>query len=292
MTNTIAPADASPPPRLTPGGRTAVRAVLVVVAAVALTGVLIALTAAAFGISRFRVIAESSALPTSLRTLEIDIDAAPAAIRIRSDRTAREPRVDMRMVNSTRSDAEPLSVSADGTTARVSINPESSDWLRRARAGEITIVVPDEVARRLSVTVRQEMGVVFADADLDQFSAQTRDGAVVLGGSARRIDVDNERGEIVSRRPLSVAESFRAVTDSGDVSVEFADAPETVDAQSDRGNVVVSLPGPGPYLVDATTGRDHGSTVVQVPQTRDAAQAVATVTARSDTGHVVVEQTD
>lgn len=292
MTNTLAPNDGSPPPALSPGARTTVRAGLVVVAAVLLVGVLVALAGVAFGLTRFRVIAESSALPTSLRTLEIDIDAAPAAVRITSDRSAREPRVDMRMVNSARSDAEPLSISADGTAARVSINPESSEWLRRARAGEITVVVPDEVARRLSVTVRQDMGVVFADTDLDQFTAQTREGAVVLSGSARRIDVDNEHGEVVSRGPISVSESFRAITDTGDVSVEFGDVPGTVDAESGRGSVVLSLPTPGPYLVNATTGRDRGATVVKVPQTRDADEAVAVVTARSDTGDVVVDETD
>lgn len=292
MTNTITPPDPTPPPQLTPGTRTTVRAGLVVLAAILLVGVLVALAGAAFGISRFRVIAESSALPTSLRTLEIDIDAAPAAVRITSDRSAREPRVDMRMVNASRSDAEPLSVSADGTAARVSITPASSEWLRKARAGEITVVLPDELARQLAVTVRQDIGVVFADADLDQFSAQTREGVVVLGGSARRIDIDNESGEIVSRRPIAVSESFRASTATGEVSVKFAEAPETVEAEAGHGDVVLSLPAPGPYLVDVSTGRDRGATVVKVPQTRNVDEAVAVVTARSDTGDVVVEEAD
>ncbi|MGE2836289.1 hypothetical protein [Mycobacterium sp. SMC-4] len=290
MTNTLTPA--SPPPPLSSGTRTTVRAGLVVMAALLLTGVLVALAGVSFGISRFRVIAESSALPASLRTLEIDIDTAPAAVRITSDRSAGEPRVDMRMVNSARSDAEPLSVSADGTSARVSINPESSNWLRQARAGEITVVVPDELARRLSVTVRQDIGVILADADLDQFTAHTREGAVVLSGSARRIDIDNEDGEIVSRRPISVSESFRAATATGEMSVEFGEVPETIDAETGHGSVVLTLPAPGPYLVNATTGHDRGHTVVKVPQTRDAAEAAAVVTARSDTGNVVVDEVD
>lgn len=292
MTNTIAVPDTAPPPQLSPGARTGVRVGLVVAASVVLVGALVALTAVAFGLTRFRVVAQSTALPASLRALEIVIEAAPAAVRITTDRSAREPRVDMRMINSARSDAEPLSVSADGTTARVSVDPESSEWLRRARAGEITVVLPEEVARRLSVTVRQDVGVVFADADLDRFIAQNREGAVVLGGSARQIDVDNERGEIVSRRPLVVSESFRAVTDTGDVSVEFAGVPDTVDAEAGQGNVVLSLPAPGPYLINATTGRDRGATVVKVPQTRDAGAAVSTVTARSDSGDVVVDESD
>ncbi|MEZ0341786.1 hypothetical protein ACAG25_17605 [Mycobacterium sp. pV006] len=292
MTNTITPADAAPPPQLSPGTRTTVRAGLVVLAAILLVGVLVALAGVAFGLTRFRVVAQSSTLPASLRTLEIDIDTAPAAVRITSDRSAREPRVDMRMVNSSRSDAEPLSVSADGTAARVSITPASSEWLRQARAGEITVVLPDELARRLAVTVRQDVGVVFAEADLDRFTAQTREGAVVLNGSARQVDIDNEHGEIVSRRPIAVSESFRASTATGEVSVKFGEVPETVDAEAGRGDVVLSLPAPGPYLVNVSTGRDRGDTVVKVPQTRNVDEAVAVVTARSDTGNVVVDEVD
>ncbi|BBX15444.1 hypothetical protein CRI77_20065 [Mycolicibacterium duvalii] len=291
MTNTIttSPPPASPPPELSSGARTTVRVGLVVAAAVLLVGVLVALAGVAFGISRFRVVAESSALPDTLRTLEIDIDSAPAAVRIRSDRSVDEPRVDMRMIDSSRSDARPLSVSADGTSARVSVDPVSSELLRRARAGEITIVVPDEMARRLTVTVRQEMGAVFADADLDQLTAHVREGAVVLGGSARRIDIDNDNGEVVSRRPISVTESFRAATATGDIDVEFTDVPETVDVETRTGDIDLTVPLPGPFLVNATTGDERGATVVKVPQTRDAGEATAVITARSDTGDVVVD---
>lgn len=295
MTNTTtapAPPAASPPPLLSPGARSTLRVGLVVAASVLLVGVLVTLAGLAFGISRFRVVAESSALPDTLRTLEIEIDSAPAAVRIRSDRSVDQPRVDMRMVASADSDARPLSVSADGTSARVSVDPASSELLRHARAGEITIVVPDEIARRLTVTVRQEMGVVFADAYLDQLTAHTREGAVVLGGSARRIDIDNENGEVVSRRPISVSESFRAVTVTGDVDVDFTEAPETVDVESRTGDVALAVPLPGPYFVNATTGNERGATVVKVPQTRNADEAVAVINARSDTGDVVVDDVD
>ena len=290
MTNVIAPTPPpeAPAPQLSSGARTTLRVGLIVTASVLLVAVLVTLAGLAFGVSRFRVVAESSPLPNTLRTLEIDIESAPAAVRIRSERSLDEPRVDMRMINSTGADARPLSVSADGTSARVSVDPESSHLLRRARAGEITVVLPEAIARRLNVTIRQQMGVVFADADLDQLTARTRDGAVVLSGSARSIDIDSENGEIVSRRPISVSETFRAVTGTGDVSVEFAATAETVEVGSRTGDVVVSLPSPGPYVVDATTGSAHGNTVVGVPQTRDRDQALAVITARSDTGDVAV----
>ncbi|KWX63268.1 ABC transporter ATP-binding protein, partial [Mycobacterium sp. NAZ190054] len=43
-----------------------------------------------------------------------------------------------------------------------SVDAEPSEFLRWSRAGEITLVLPPELARRLTVTTRQEMGVVFA----------------------------------------------------------------------------------------------------------------------------------
>ncbi len=51
------------------------------------------------------------------------------------------------------------------------------------------MVLPPELARRLSVTTQQEDGVLLAQADLDQLIARTEDGAVVLSGSARRIEI-------------------------------------------------------------------------------------------------------
>ncbi len=290
MTTTLAPppSPASPPPQLSPGGRTAIRSLLVLAATVLLVAVVALSATAAWGVSSFRVIKDSMPLPTTLTSVEIDTGSVPAAIRLTSDRESREPRVDMRMVNSVRAAADPLSVTADGTTARVTIDAEPSEFLQWGRAGEITLVLPPELARRLTVTTRQEVGVVFAQADLDQFTARTVDGTVVLSGSARRIDITNEHGDITARDPISVAQSFRASTTNGDLSVEFAETPDTVDVETQRGDVVVTLPPPGPYFVDASTGTDHGATVVRVPQTRDREAAAAVVTARSDSGDVVI----
>ena len=89
---------------------------------------------------------------------------------------------------------------------------------------------------------------------------------------------------------MSVSGSFRAVTDTGDIDVAFAQSPKTVDVRTGNGDVTVALPPPGPYVVDATTGQSWGSTAVRVPQTRDAGAAAAVVTARSDTGDVTVEE--
>ncbi|GAB3241711.1 DUF4097 family beta strand repeat-containing protein [Mycolicibacterium hippocampi] len=292
MTTTLAPPPepASPPPPLSPGGRTAVRAVLMIAAAVLVIGLVVTLSTLAWGVSTFRVITDSAALPATLRSVAIDTGSVPVAIRITSDREAREPRVDMRMVNSTRAGSDPLSVSTDELTARVTIDAEDSPILDWGRASEITLVLPPEVARRMAVTTQQQMGVVLAQADVDQLIARTDEGAVVLSGSANHIDITNENGDVHTREPIEVSESFQVVTRNGDVSVDFTAAPETIDAESDTGDIVLALPRPGPYSVDATTGQRWGTTVVRVPQTRDPQNAASVVTVRSDTGDVIVEE--
>lgn len=289
-TSTVAPPNGvTPPPPLPPGRRTAVRALLIVMATALIAGVVVALSAAAWGVSTFRVVKDSMALPSTLTSVTIDTGSVPVAVRITTDREVREPRVDMRMVNSTNAGSHPLAVNADGTTARVTIDAESSELLRWGRAGEITLVLPPELARRVSVTTQQEVGVVFAQADIDQLTARTVDGAVVLSGSARRIEITNEHGDVTTREPIAVSESFRATTTTGDVSVDFAEAPPTVDAESQHGDVVISLPPPGPYFVEATTAMEQGTAVVRVPQTNDRDGAAAVITGRSETGDVVID---
>ena len=287
-TSTVTPEPAAPPP-LSPGGRTAVRVLLIVVACVLVAGVVLTLAGFAWGASRFRVVADSITLPPTLRALAVDTGSMPVAIRITSDRDATEPRVDMRMLSPARAGSDPLSLSADGLTARVGVASDPAPMLRWGRAGEITVVLPPQVARGLAVTTDQEMGVVIAEADLDQLTARNTDGAVVLNGSARAIDITSAQGDVTTRDAIRVADSFRVVTETGDVAVEFAAPPGTVDVQTQEGDVVLELPGPGPFAVDATTGAGWGSTVVEVPQTRDRQDAASVVTVRSERGDVVVE---
>lgn len=290
MTTTLAPPPSHqpPPPALSPGGRTTIRVLLILAAGALIVAVVAASVTAAWGVSSFRVVKDSTTLPSTLTSVVIDTGSVPVAVRITTDRQSREPRVDMRMINSVRAGADPLAVNADGTTAQVTINAEPSEFLQWGRAGEITLVLPPEVSRRLSVTTQQQMGVVFAQADLDELNARTVDGAVVLSGSARRVQITNQHGDVTTREPIAVSQDFRATTDTGDISVGFAEVPPTVEAETQDGDVVISLPPPGPYFVDATTGVEHATTVVRVPQTRDRDSAAAVITARAATGDVVV----
>ena len=288
MTTVLTPP--TPPPAVSPGGRTAIRSLLIVAAAVLVVGTVASLAVTAWGVSSFRVVADSAALPATLRSVTIDTGSVPVIVRISSDREATTPRVDMRMVNSVRAGSDPLSIAADGTSARVTIDAEPSALLNWGRASQITVVLPQDQARRTTVTTQQDTGVVMLEADIDSLVARTRDGAVVLGGAARDVDITAQNGDIDTRAAMSVSENFTATTQSGDIDVEFSSAPKTLAATTQNGDVTVALPPPGPYVVDATTGQSWGSTVVRVPQTRDPSGAASVVHVRSETGDVTVDE--
>jgi hypothetical protein len=124
--------------------------------------------------------------------------------------------------------------------------------------------------------------------NLDQLIARTDNGEVVLSGSARRIEVHTDNGDVVTREPISVSESFSSTADNGDLRVDFADtAPRTIDATSQNGDVIIALPPRGPYIVNASTG--NGDTAVRVPQATARENPVAVITARSDNGDVIID---
>jgi hypothetical protein len=282
------PAPATPPPPLSPGGRTAFRLALIAAAAVLVVGTLASLGTVAWGIASFRVITDSKPLPVAMRSVSVDTGSVPIAVRITTDREAREPRADLRMVNSTRAGANPLVVNVDPADARVTINGESSAFLHWGRAGEITLVLPPDLARKLTVTVTQDTGVVLAEADIDELVARTDTGAVVLSGAARRIEIHNVDGEVVTRDPIRVTESFSATTETSDIEVDFAQtAPRAVDVASQDGDIVVALPARGPFVVNASTA--DGDSEVRVPQTTNRNNAASVITARSETGDVIID---
>ncbi len=165
------PAPAAPPP-LSPGGRTAVRVLLVVAASVLVIGTVAGLGVSAFGLSALRVTNDTSALPAGMRSLTVDTTGSPAMVHIVTDRNAAEPRVDLRQVDSTRSAQAALDVVNDGTGTRVSFSGPSGAFMDWHRGGELTVTLPPELAQRLSITVQQEDGALRADADLDQLIAR------------------------------------------------------------------------------------------------------------------------
>jgi len=263
---------------------------LIAAAAVLVLGSVGTLGVAAWGLSTFRVVTDSKPLPPTMRSLIVDTGQLPVAVRITADPEATQPRADMRMINSARAGSHPLTVSTDSTGTRLTISGEPSPFLQWGRAGEITVVLPPEVARGLTVTSQQRTGVLMTQADLGQVTARMTHGAVLLSGSARRIEVDSVDGDVLARTAIAVTESFRATTANGDIEVDFKTAPRTLDATTDNGDIRIALPPSGPYVVNADTSDRSGDTVVRVPQTSDRTDAASIVTARSDTGDITIDE--
>ncbi len=294
---TVAPPPPAPPfnpppasPPLAPGGRTAIRVLLIAVASVLVLGTVGTLGVAAWGLSTFRVVTDSKPLPSAMRSLVVDTGQLPVAVRITADRGATEPRADMRMINSARAGSHPLTVTNDSTGTRLTISGEPSPFLQWGRAAEIRVVLPPEMARRLAVTSQQRTGVLMTEADLDRVTARMTHGAVLLSGAARRIEVDSVDGDVVTRSAIAVTESFRATSANGDIKVDFTTAPRTLDANTDNGDIRIALPPSGPYVVNADTSKRSGDTVVRIPQTSDRKGAASIVTARSDTGDIIIDE--
>ncbi|WP_018599052.1 hypothetical protein [Mycobacterium sp. 155] len=180
------------PPQLSPGGRSAFRLTLIAIATLVAATTVAALGVTAWGVSTLRVITDSRTLPSTMRTL----------------------------LNTTHSGAHQLSVSSDGDDTRISIAGNPGPMLAWARGGEITVSLPPDLARRLSVRTEQDLGAVIAEADLDQLTARTTEGAILLRGAARRIEVHTVDGDVATRDPIAVTQQFIANSSNGDVVVQ------------------------------------------------------------------------
>jgi len=124
-----------------------------------------------------------------------------------------------------------------------------------ARTGEITVVLPPKQGRRLSVSTTQQMGLLLVDADLDRLVARADDGAVILRGAARTVEVHDRDGSVHTREPISVRESFTVNSIDGDVSVDFRDVPpRRISVVTADGDINIGLPGDGPFAVQTSTG--------------------------------------
>jgi putative adhesin len=281
---TIAPPSAPPP--LTPGNRTALRALLVIAAAVLVVGCVAGLGVAAFGIASLRVSTDGKDLPGDMRSLVID--ASDVSVHVTSDPNATAARAELRAVRSARGVPPRLDVTTDARQTRIRVTPDDS-----ARAvdfggpSDLKITLPPALAARLSVTTQQDDGTLTVDANLDRLIARSADGDVVLNGAVHVVDVTARDGDVVSRKPLSVTESFTVDSVDGDVAVAFADpAPRRISAATSSGDVAITLPATGPYLVRTRSG---DATSVDVPETTDPARAASEVTVRSDDGSVSVD---
>ncbi|TQR85941.1 DUF4097 domain-containing protein [Mycobacterium hodleri] len=279
---TIAPPSAPPP--LTPGNRTALRVMLVIAAAVLVVGSVAGLGVAAWGLNSLRATNDAKDLPGTMRSLVID--ASDVSVHVKSDSKVTTPRAELRTVGSSSRAQQRLNVTTDAGQTQIRITRDAGRVVGFG-SSDLTVTLPPSLAAGLFVTTQQNDGTLTVDADLNRLVARSSDGDVLLNGAVHVVDVSARDGDIASRKPLSVSESFVVDAADGDVAVTFAEpAPRKITATTRDGDVALTLPATGPYLVET---RSEYATSVEVPETTDPARAVSEVTVRSDNGSIAID---
>jgi len=182
----------------------------------------------------------------------------------------------------------------DSDAGNIEVLPGSDDesevisvlhWSGDARP-EVTQTVEGDTLRITSRCPRLNGEQCSTDFTVKLPAAAAVEAAVAAGG----VKVSDLRGTqrltssagSVSATGLRAAD-VRVEAKAGSIDLEFADAPQTVDAQSKAGNVRIALPS-GPYRVDADT--TAGRVKVGVDQDQGADRRI---TARTVAGSVTIE---
>jgi putative adhesin len=152
-----------------------------------------------------------------------------------------------------------ISMRVDGSTLIVSAECPGSSTLNRCKA-DLDLAIPFDA----DVVVRGDSGDISAER---------------LAG---HLDLTTDSGDVAGRdlNPTVV----KATTDAGNVDLDFATQPVSVSANSDSGDVDVTVPAGGEYRVDATT--DAGDVEVDGILRND--HAGRSITATADAGDVTV----
>jgi DUF4097 and DUF4098 domain-containing protein YvlB len=115
----------------------------------------------------------------------------------------------------------------------------------------------------------------------------TTNGAIETDGTVGRVTMQTTNGDI--RQSGATSKIVAAVTTNGSVTLEFADAPYSVDASSTNGAVTVRVPVDGvSYLVSARTTNGAVNTDA-VPSDSTSRRSI---TAETTNGAVTVEALD
>jgi hypothetical protein len=147
----------------------------------------------------------------------------------------------------------------DGSTLTVSGSCSDSGPLNRCKA-DLDLAIPFDA----DVVVQGDSGNITAER--------------LAGHIELRTDSGNLRGRQLN--PIAVT----AITNAGDVDLEFSTQPVSVRANSDSGDVDVTVPAGGEYRVDATTSA--GDVEVQGVLRND--RALRSISATADAGNVTV----
>ncbi|MGH3568430.1 MAG: DUF4097 family beta strand repeat-containing protein [Pseudonocardia sp.] len=185
-------------------------------------------------------------------------------------------------------------LAVDSDAGNIEILPGSDDasevtsvlrWSGDARP-EVTQTVEGDTLRVTSRCPRLNGEQCSTDFTVTLPATAAVEASVAAGG----VEVRDLRGtQRLSSAAGSVSATGLRATDvrveakAGSIDLEFADAPQTVDAQSKAGNVRIALPS-GPYRIDA--GTVAGRVKVGVDQDPGADRRI---TARTVAGSVTIE---
>ncbi|MER5882438.1 DUF4097 family beta strand repeat-containing protein [Streptomyces sp. NPDC001941] len=138
-----------------------------------------------------------------------------------------------------------------------------------------------KVPRGVAVDVEDGNGDVLAHGFDTDLGLRSENGRVTVRDVTGALRLDSGNGQVVVEK--SSPSSVVANADNGQVRLRFDAPPRSVDVVSDNGEVLVELPGKGPYAVDARS--ENGDVRVDVPTDPASAHVVK---ARSDNGTVAV----
>jgi hypothetical protein len=149
------------------------------------------------------------------------------------------------------------------------------------------ITVAVQLPRSLPVTVTGQNGRITASALTGRVTLTTTNGAIDTDGTVGRVALQTTNGDI--RVSGATSKIVEAGTTNGSVTLEFADAPDSVDASSTNGSVTVRVPVDGvDYLVNART--TNGS--VNTDSVPSDSTSRRSITAETTNGAVTVEALD
>jgi hypothetical protein len=169
-----------------------------------------------------------------------------------------------------------VDVSTNGSVLSITAN---CSWLLVDQCNvDLTVAVPSGIA----VAASTDAGDIAA-SNLSNLSLQADSGDLQLNGGSGVVHLSTDSGQITG--VAMDAADISASADSGDISLDFAEAPTDVSVQDDSGDVTLTLPPDGPaYAVSAHS--DSGSTSIDVPTNPTSARDISISV---DSGNVVVD---
>ncbi|MFC0626623.1 DUF4097 family beta strand repeat-containing protein [Kribbella deserti] len=143
---------------------------------------------------------------------------------------------------------------------------------------EYVIVIP----KNLALKVDNSSGEILAVGLSNGADLKTSSGQIELHGVSGEVKAQTSSGSIEGQ---ALGEGqYRAKVSSGDVELEFAAAPSSVDAESSSGDVTIEVPGADVYAVEAETSSGETDNLLK----QDPA-ATRKIRAKSSSGDVKLE---